>query len=312
MPLLLVLAIIVVLVPLMLLMLSIDSPCYEVWGRLDSSWFFTSGKAWMNGMTPYVDFADSKGPLLWLMNHTEMRLANLIGHGDVAAWSLRQVREFCEKAGLRVEKLERGRKFRLHLIAHNPIRSFIQYLFHSDETAVEQGIVVVVAIKDIAVGIGTEISRCVIIIDDEGERSSLDQGLSTAAQLGVNANTSRLRDVETTVSANYKYTDTDSGTMAERTTYQEGGNLLASTQDFGKQFVHALNTNLELKKEKGKVWFHFSPSFRFNKIDETGSGSSETLRAGTFVNGSENASRRLSVRAENGRGAGYSLHALSL
>jgi hypothetical protein len=25
------------------------------------------GKAWMNGMTPYVDFADSKGPLLWLI-----------------------------------------------------------------------------------------------------------------------------------------------------------------------------------------------------------------------------------------------------
>lgn len=55
------------LVPLMLLMLSIDSPCYEVWGRIDSSWYFTAGKAWMNGMVPYVDFSDSKGPLLWLI-----------------------------------------------------------------------------------------------------------------------------------------------------------------------------------------------------------------------------------------------------
>ena len=36
-------------------------------GRCDSSWFFTAGKAWMEGMTPYVDFADSKGPLLWLI-----------------------------------------------------------------------------------------------------------------------------------------------------------------------------------------------------------------------------------------------------
>ena len=57
----------VVTVPIMLLMLSIDSPCYEVWGRIDSSWFFTAGKAWMNGMVPYVDFSDSKGPLLWLI-----------------------------------------------------------------------------------------------------------------------------------------------------------------------------------------------------------------------------------------------------
>lgn len=35
--------------------------------REDSSWFFTAGKAWMEGLTPYVDFADSKGPLLWLI-----------------------------------------------------------------------------------------------------------------------------------------------------------------------------------------------------------------------------------------------------
>jgi len=56
-------------------------------------------------------------PLLWLMNHTEMPLANLIGHGDVAAYSLDQVRSFCETAGLRPEKLARGRKFRLHLVA---------------------------------------------------------------------------------------------------------------------------------------------------------------------------------------------------
>ena len=35
--------------------------------RADSAWFFTCGKAWMEGMTPYVDFADSKGPLLWLI-----------------------------------------------------------------------------------------------------------------------------------------------------------------------------------------------------------------------------------------------------
>lgn len=55
--------------------------------------------------------------ILWLMNHTEMPLANLIGHGDVAAYSLEQVKSFCRNAGLRVEKLGRGRKFRLHLVA---------------------------------------------------------------------------------------------------------------------------------------------------------------------------------------------------
>ncbi len=33
----------------------------------DSACFFEAGKAWMEGMVPYVDFADSKGPLLWLI-----------------------------------------------------------------------------------------------------------------------------------------------------------------------------------------------------------------------------------------------------
>ena len=62
------------------------------------------------------DYTAPRG-VLWLMNHTEMPLANLVGHGDVAARSLDEVRAFCEKAGLRVEKLRRAKKFRLHLVA---------------------------------------------------------------------------------------------------------------------------------------------------------------------------------------------------
>ncbi len=50
-----------------LLLLSIDSPLHEVYGHNDSAWFFMCGKAVMNGLTPYVDFTDSKGPLLWLV-----------------------------------------------------------------------------------------------------------------------------------------------------------------------------------------------------------------------------------------------------
>lgn len=35
--------------------------------RGDSAWFFMCGKSWMSGLIPYVDFTDSKGPLLWLI-----------------------------------------------------------------------------------------------------------------------------------------------------------------------------------------------------------------------------------------------------
>ena len=51
----------------LLFFLSPDSYLYDVFYRGDSAIFYTSGKAWMNGMVPYVDFADSKGPLLWLI-----------------------------------------------------------------------------------------------------------------------------------------------------------------------------------------------------------------------------------------------------
>lgn len=50
-----------------LFFVSQDSFLYDLHSRVDSAWFFMCGKAWMNGLTPYVDFADSKGPLLWLI-----------------------------------------------------------------------------------------------------------------------------------------------------------------------------------------------------------------------------------------------------
>ena len=61
----------------------------------------------------YTSFA----PVIWLMNHVEMPLANMIGHGDVRAYTTKQVEGFARAAGLSVVKLERRKKFRLHLVA---------------------------------------------------------------------------------------------------------------------------------------------------------------------------------------------------
>ena len=60
--------------------------------------------------------------LVWLMNHIEMPLANLIGHGDVRAYPRNEVRAMCSKAGLKVEKLEKQKKFRMHLVARKDNR----------------------------------------------------------------------------------------------------------------------------------------------------------------------------------------------
>lgn len=50
-----------------LMLMCFDSPLHHIYNRVDSAWFFMGGKAMMNGLRPYVDFADSKGPLLWLI-----------------------------------------------------------------------------------------------------------------------------------------------------------------------------------------------------------------------------------------------------
>ncbi len=61
-------------------------------------------------------------PVVWFMNHTEMPLANLIGHGDVRAYTLDEVRAFCAHSELRVATLERRPKFRMHLVALKPVQ----------------------------------------------------------------------------------------------------------------------------------------------------------------------------------------------
>ena len=80
--------------------------------------FFDSAKRVLRvgGRLILQDYTASKF-VLWLMNHTEMPLANLVGHGDVAAYSLDEIKVFCNRAGLKIEKLERAKKFRLHLVA---------------------------------------------------------------------------------------------------------------------------------------------------------------------------------------------------
>ncbi len=79
----------------------------------------------------------SAPPILWLMNHTEMPLANLLGHGDVRAYTIKEFRAFCAEASLTPIKLEAQKSFRLHLVARKPSSASGQQLQFDDiqETA---------------------------------------------------------------------------------------------------------------------------------------------------------------------------------
>ncbi|MBP5218283.1 MAG: outer membrane beta-barrel protein [Bacteroidales bacterium] len=133
---------------------------------------------------------------------------------------------------------------------------------------------------------------------EESDPSSFDMGLSSAAQAGLNLNTSRIKDVESTLSASYRYTDTDTGSETYRTTFQEDGDIFTSASRSGKSFIDSFTSNVEMKKEQGKVWFHFRPSFRYNRTDRLTSGASAAEREGIRINSSENSSRSLDVNRD--------------
>lgn len=78
---------------ILLLCLSPDSYLAHICSfRDDSAWFFTCGKALMEGMVPYVDFADSKGLMLWIIYGIGYLLSPTTYHGvfwlSVAAYTI--------------------------------------------------------------------------------------------------------------------------------------------------------------------------------------------------------------------------------
>ena len=55
--------------------------------------------------------------VVWLMNHVEMPLANLVGHGDVKICKVSEFIARAEKAGFQVMTMEKQKGFRAHLVA---------------------------------------------------------------------------------------------------------------------------------------------------------------------------------------------------
>ena len=136
-----------------------------------------------------------------------------------------------------------------------------------------------------------ESNMIAVMSDDSGDRVYLNQGLSTAYQLGLNLNTSRIKDVETTVSTSYTFSDTDSGTKTSRTTALEGGDLVSDDTRTGKQYSQKYTADLEFKKETGKFRFRIEPSFNYRHSETDLSGNAQARRADALVNRSETRAR---------------------
>ena len=132
-----------------------------------------------------------------------------------------------------------------------------------------------------------------VMVDSDGNRTRSTGQIASAAQLGVNYNTSRIKNFETTLGANYKYGDSRSGGKSFRTTFQDDGDIFSASESSGRQFSNMVSANAEMKKEKGKVVVRLGPSFRYSRIDSFDISSSETSKEGTFVNSSSNDTHNL-------------------
>lgn len=69
-----------------------------------------------NGILVLRDFT-SNPVALFLFNYIEMKVLNLFGYGDVRIYSRDQIKAMCALSGLEILKLEKRKKFRLHLVA---------------------------------------------------------------------------------------------------------------------------------------------------------------------------------------------------
>ena len=66
------------------------------------------------------DMTAKTAPVRWFFNHIEMPVINLFGHGDVHVYGVDEVRNLCERAGLKLETGEKRGFFRLHCVARKP------------------------------------------------------------------------------------------------------------------------------------------------------------------------------------------------
>ena len=66
------------------------------------------------------DMTAKSAPVRWFMNHIEMPIINLAGHGDVHVYGVEEVRALCREAGLTLERGEKRGFFRLHCVARKP------------------------------------------------------------------------------------------------------------------------------------------------------------------------------------------------
>ena len=121
-----------------------------------------------------------------------------------------------------------------------------------------------------------------------GDFSSLG-GLNSTAQAGVNYNTSRIKDMESTLSVNYKNNGKIDKKVSSRTTFQpEGPDVLTDGSYDATGSQNQVSASMEIKsKENYKYYLYVMPSVGYASESVSTANTSLTSSDGAQINSSE-------------------------
>ena len=143
----------------------------------------------------------------------------------------------------------------------------------------------------------------VVFFSEEGETgTSGNGGLETRAQAGANFNTTRIKGLEASASANYNHSFSDSRSEANRTTFvKDGADITNDTETKSFMLSDVIRADLELKNTARKKYlFTFRPRFNYTRGSTEGYNDNRSQEAGGgFLNSSASSTFLLSRNASH-------------
>ena len=114
-------------------------------------------------------------------------------------------------------------------------------------------------------------------------------GLNSTAQAGVNYNTSRIKNMESTLSVNYKNNGKVDRKLSSRTTFQpEGPDVMTDGSYDATGNQNQVSASVEIKsKENDKYYLYIMPSVGYSRESVNSSNISTSSSEGTEINSSD-------------------------
>lgn len=133
-------------------------------------------------------------------------------------------------------------------------------------------------------------SRTAVVIFSGSDFDDLDQkrGLNSGANVGVNLNTSRIKNVESSGAVSYKYSQKDAKERSARTSYEADDSELYTNGAFnGIGDSHSVSASFQfINEESDKYYFNIEPTLSFGTKTRDISNVSATMNERDTLNSS--------------------------